>query len=513
MAAVTHIDGSITGLSYAEEATPGVLPGSPVWLTLEPNSYDDFGGENKLVARRPINASRQRKRGTVVDRDANGGFEHDFIYGSSNLQPLWSGALAANFRRKGEELVTAVDIDGGNPDEYEVASSTGFLVNSLILGANFAQANNNGLKLVTAVTAGTVEVATGSLVAEASPPASASITVVGYQAAVGDLTIDTSGSLPELRSTVLDFTTLGLTAGEMIFLGGDAVGEQYATAADNGFKRIRSISTNAIVIDKSDLPMVADAGAGKTIRLFFGRVLKNEQSGSIVKKTFQLERTLGAPDDSLPNQIQSEYVLGSMVNEVELSMPQADIMKLSFSMPGLNVEQRDAATGVKAGARPVLVTEDAFNSTSHVSRIRLSKVVDGDESPSALFAYASEITLTIKNNLSPNKAVGTLGAFSRTLGLFEVDAELQAYLSDVEALLSITNNDKVSLDLVVVADNKGISVDLPLGSLGDGRPDVANDQAVMVPLTFQASEALQVNSAFNHTTMMSFFDYLPTLAS
>ena len=57
------IDSNVTGLAYAEEASIGVLPGSPVFYSLEPNSYNPTGAEIKTVARNPINPSRQRKKG------------------------------------------------------------------------------------------------------------------------------------------------------------------------------------------------------------------------------------------------------------------------------------------------------------------------------------------------------------------------------------------------------------------------------------------------------------------
>lgn len=511
MAQVPNVDSNSTGLSFAQESSLKTVS-SPTWYQLEPNSYGDFGGQNTLIARNPINSSRQRKKGVITDLESMAEFETDLTYSRNELQQLWSAALCADFRRKGEEVVTAVDIDGANPDEYEVASTTGFLVGSLIKGSGFTNSANNALNVVTAVVSNTsVEVASGQLVAE-TPPAGANITVVGYQAASDDLTISSTGDFATLGSTTLDFTTLGLTEGEWIYIGGDSAGTKFATAANNGFKRIRSIAVNAIVLDKSESDMVTDAGTGKTIQLFFGRVLRNEQGTSIVKKTYQFERTLGAPDDSNLSQIQSEYITGAMINEVELSIQTADKALVNWMAMGLDNEIRDAVTGVKSGTRATLTTEDAFNTSSDFSRIRLAAVSTSDEAPTPMFVYASEITININNNITVNKAVSVLGGFGLSLGTFEIGASLMAYLSDVDALQSIKDNDSVTVDVAIVKSNKGIVIDMPLGSLGDGRPQVEQDSAIMIPLEFQAAEASAVSTDFDYTLMMCFFDYLPTAA-
>lgn len=509
MAQVNKIDSNVTGLRFAEEATPKTLPGSPVWYPLEPNSYSDFGGNVTTVARRPINPSRQQKKGVTTDLDASGGFNTDLT--QTNLQNLLQGFFYADLRTKVEKVITAVD---GTNEEYEAASGLDdFAVGDLIFAKNFTNADNNGLKVVTAVTATAVEVSGSDLVAEASPPSDATIVRVGVEAGTGDIDIDATGSLPAMTSTTLDFTTLGIIPGEWIFLGGDTAGTKFGTAANNGFKRVRSVAENRVEFDKSYAAMVTEANTTSDIRIFFGRVLKNESTASLIKRrSYQLERTLGAPDDSSPSDIQAEYVIGGHASELALNMQQADKITADLTFLGLDNEQRDAATGVKSGSRPALLEADAFNTSSDVTRVKLSTVVAGNEAPDALFAFITDFNLNINNNQSVNKAIGTLGGFDVTAGTFSVSGQMTAYFSNTSAVAAVRNNSDVTLDLALVRDNAGIYVDIPLLALGDGRLNVEQDQPITLPLSFDAATASKIDTNLDHTLLMVFFDYLPDAA-
>lgn len=510
MAQVNKIDSNITGLAYAEEAVLGSLPGengqagSPVWKRLQPNSYNDFGGEIVTVAPNPINPSRQRRKGVTTDLNAAGGFNHNVTF--SNVTDLMQGLLFADIREKGYEEPSAV-----TGTTYTMASTTGFLENSLIKGQGFSNAANNALNVVTTVTADTsVEVA--ALTAEASPPTGANVRVVGYQATAGDLGVSMSGSLPQITSSTLDFTTLGLVPGQWIFVGGDLAANRFAEAANNGFKRIRSISANAITIDKSDMTMVTESTSTETVRLFFGDVLRNETGSLIKRRTYNIERTLGAPDDASPAQIQSEVLKGAVVNEFTLNIPSAELLNADFSFIATDNEQRTGAEGPKQTSVQEPKTAKEFNTSSDVSRIRLSTVSDTDAAPTALFAFVTEASISINNNVTPNKAVGVLGAFDVTAGTFTVSGNITAYFASVAATQAVRNNTDVTLDLGFIRDNQGIVFDLPLISLGDGRLNVEVDQPITLPLTTDAASGQDIDENLDHTMLVTYFNYLPNAA-
>jgi hypothetical protein len=354
-------------------------------------------------------------------------------------------------------------------------------------------------------------VAAAATTAEASPPSIANIRVVGFEAATADLDVDNSGTLPAITSSALDFTTLGIVIGQWVFVGGDLAADQFVNAANNGFKRVRTIAANRLTFDKSDATMVTETGSALDIRLFFGDVLRNETGALIKRRSYNVERLLGAPDDSSSN-IQTEVLVGAVPNEFTLNVPSADLLNADITWMATDNVQRDADTGPKQSSVVAPFVAKEYNTSSDISRIRLSAVSDTDAAPTALFAFVTEATISINNNVTPNKAVGTLGAFDVTAGTFAVSGNLTAYFSNVSAVLAVRNNSDVSLDIGFVRDNQGMIFDLPLISLGDGRLSVEIDQPITLPLSTEAASGEDIDANLNHTLLVTYFNYLPTAA-
>ena len=500
------IDSNFTGLRFAEEETLKTLPASPIFYPLDPNSYSDFGGQTTNKARNPINASRQQKKSVVVDLEASGGINQDIT--QTNLLRMMQGFIFADAREKPDTqplngtqiVVSSVD---GSAKEYALASNiTAIVPDALLYASGFGVAANNGLKTVTSNTSGTLVV--DSAATEAAPPATARLQVVGRQAAAADIDVSYSvGAFPRLNSVLLDFTTLGLIAGEWIYVGGDAVGNKFAN--NGGFARISSISANSLELDKTSWTPVTEIGTGKSIQLFFGVLIRNEPDPSlIVRRSYDLERTLGNDNDG----VMSEHLIGAVANEMTINYKQGDIITADLSFMACDSVQRTGLQGLVSGARPDLQETDAYNSVSDLARVSLSTVSKTDSAPSPLFAFATDATISIKNNASMDKALGTLGAFDISVGTFAVSGSVTAYFADIAGTQAVRNNADITLDFIMVKNNAGTLIDIPLITLGNGRLGVEKDKSIMLPL-----DATAAQGKFGSTLTFQSFAYLPSSAS
>ncbi|MHA1812689.1 MAG: phage tail tube protein, partial [Candidatus Thorarchaeota archaeon] len=510
MTLVPKIDSNVTGLAYQEETSLGVANPANPWKELEPNSYSDFGPSVTNVARAPIVNDRQRKKGVLTDLDASGGFSGDLT--QEVLPDIAQGVFYADLEAKDEANATDVTVTSS----YTVTTPEGtpYLVDDLIWVSGMDDAENNGLKTVASSTATTIVVVETLVDAAAQ---TGTIRRVGHEWAAGDLDVTAPAGYPTIDSTLKDLTELGLIPGEWIFVGGDdptaTTGDQFAgagAAVNNGWKRVRSIAAGSMVIDKSDATMIAETGA-EPVRIFFGaRRLRNRGiAADIVRRSYQIERQLGYSDtdhDVPAGFQQAEYMEGAVASTLQVNIATADKMTFDIGFMGTTFSQvssHASADQRKVGSsRLQLVESEAYNSSSDVSRINMSQHSLTDEAPTQLFAYIQDLNFTIDNTLTANKAVGVLGAFDITAGIFAVSGSLNAFYADTATTTLIQTNADVSIDFHVSKANQGMSIDFPLVTLGDGRPNVEADAAIMVPITFEAASGAKIDPALDHTILI-----------
>lgn len=492
------IDSNVVGLNYAEEECLGKLPtANQKWQALDPNSYSDFGGELSTASRSPISASRQNKKGAITDLSAKAGFEVDFT--QTGLNDLMQGLFFADNRKKAEVNVTAVTSDGftatntGNKiKENNIVKASGFKTSAL--NKNFTvKTGSNATKIKTdQLTAGAD---TGLL------------QVVGHAFASGDLKFTIENGIYGLTTTAGTLNTLGLIPGEWIFVGGDNPNSQFATAG-TFYARIDTIAEKKITFDNGTFKTginTTDQGTGKSIEIYFGTVLKNENDPSKIKRrSYTFERTLGKNTSN--NKDQAEYINGAVFGEFSLSASTNEFVKAECKFTGTNVEFKNDTLLSNNKLTPAK-GESPFNTAKDMRSMRLSLVDKTKTVSTPLFAYLTELSLEVNNNLSENKALGVFGAMDISAGNFEVKGSTTAYFATTEAQQAVLNYSDVGLSSIFAKDNAGFLFDIPLLGLGGGQNSVEKDNPITTSLDIEGAE-----NKHGYTMMYINFPYLPKVA-
>lgn len=474
-------------LSYAvESSTPGVLPGSPIWKLVEPEDIGAFGATISTTARNPISTKRMAQKGAVTDLDSSVEFSCDMTI--SAFKDFIQGFMMASWNAQGSFDPTAVTATG-----YTVASGGALTTSTLIYARGFSTSANNGLKVVGASSTAT-EIKTSGLTAETTPPAASHVDVVGFQGASGDIVINAN---LHLASTSLDFTTLGLTVGQYIKIGGSTTATKFATAADNGYARIRSIAAHLIELDKRSATFVADAGASKTIQIFYGWFIKNVPltDADFLEESYQFEATYEGLDSGVATY---EYATGNFVNSVTLNLPLASKAGMSLNFIGLNAEE--LTTTKKSGATASPYETDALNTSSDIARISLANTSEVD-----VTTYFKSLDITISNAISPEKVLGSLGAAFMNYGDFMVTGSAQCLFTDLAVVNAVRNNTTVSLDVLLSNDDGAIYMNIPGMVLGSGTKSFPKNETVKVDISSEAFE----DEFFGFCLGFTYFPYLP----
>lgn len=499
--AINTIDSSLTGLAYVEEESLKVLPASPKWQALEPNDYSDFGADVKTIARDPINAARQRSKGALTDVDAKAGFSTDLT--QNNMTDLLQGFMFADIQNQvstkplSGASVAVTDVDGTANSALATSGLDIFSAGELVKLSGFGVSANNTMAKVTSASATSVAV-DAALSDEVGPPATARIDRVGFSCPSGDLSVAASGAYAVLTSAGgVDFTALGLAPGHWLFVGGDTASSHFD--ANAGYGRIKSISATSVTLSSISWTASAESGTGKEVQLFFGSHLRNMPTvDTIVRRSYHLERQLGNDGNGL----QAEYLVGAIPNEFGIKMPSADKVTADLSFVGMDTKYVDGTEGLIAGDRLPGLGEAPINTSTDLIRARMTLGTD-----EKLFTYLTEANLSINNGVTPNKALGVLGAFEASAGTFEVGGSVTAYFTSVAAIRALRANADVALDYIFGARNSGILIDVPLLTVGGGRPTIEKGQPIKLPL-----ETAAAKNDEEYTLSITMFDYLPDAA-
>ena len=493
---VEKIDSNQTGLLLALEATLGKLSEGTTWPEvrwnqMEPNSFGDFGATYKRVARQPITPDRQNRKGTITDMDSNGGFNQDltaslfsllgagFFFSVPHRKPMSSNPYVVG---SAIELVsvTAAGI-------YTFASAlSDLVVGHIVQISGCANAINNGVFQVTAVTGATVTLNNTNAVAE-------NILLTNHQTSLITVGMRATGDTVYASDHTLSFpagisvTNLHLNVGEFIYV---------ETEDLSFFARVKAIGTN-ITIDSLEGNFAPFSVTGE-VTIYIGTFIRNETSCANMKRySYHALRTFGC--DNIGKQY--ELLKGCIPNSLKINMPTASLITADVSFVSTDY---DIPTAMLAGTIMDQPTDEGFNTTHNLNRVRLLAYDPATGLASTMFARVESSEITMDNGVTPNKALGKLGAFEASTANFTASGTAKVYFGTTDALKAIRNNWDCSYQVITKSNSSGIAIDLPLVSLGGGAVAVEKDNPLKQDLTLECSKC-----ADGYTASVTIFHYLP----
>jgi hypothetical protein len=486
------------GLSSVVEATAGVSPTSG-WSEELPNQggLDGMTASLSSVAANPISPRRARRLGAIVGLEASPSFTSDLsLYFTERHAPsIFASALKAPGGKLWKYTPSAVTSTG-----YTVAAS-GDLANGLLVWADgFATAANNGLKVL-AGTSTTTEIKTTGLTAEASPPAGAALYVVGVQGGAADIVVNAGGNL---GSTTLNFTTLGLTVGSWIWLGGGTAASPgalgFATAADRGFARVTSVAANLLTVDRRSQAWTADTGTGKTIQIFFGAFCRHVPSISAdyLERTYSLELAQVRPGSS------TLYTMatGCALNTATISAADQDKVTVQCEFVGADISAPSTSRATGPSTASAAKRAAIMPTSDQVRRLRIANYAD----ETGISTDVIDWTLTITNNVQPQTQQGTRGAARLVFGKFMADLEATVVFTDEKPLAAIRNNATSAFDVALSSETGAVLLfDMPAFKLRDGALDAGENTNVKIALSTEAA----ADETYGYEAGLTQFAYLP----
>jgi len=466
---VTLASGNRVSHKKVRESAFGVTPTNPSMKVLRVTSSTLQPNIDTVVSSE-LRTDRQIPDQTTVAVKAAGdiNFELSFNALDDFFEEVLQGAWAV--KPVLANAATATPISALSTTTATVtAGGAAFLAGMICLTSGFALAANYKTAVVASSTATSIVFPASTFTADASPQTGATIRVVGFQGASGDITATSAG----LASTALDFTTLGISAGDFINVGGLSAGTSFATAANNVFIRVTGVAPHALTCDNLPSGWAVDAGTGKTISIWYGDELTN----GTALWTSTIERNYS--DQAIPT---FEYFYGSATNGLNMSLEAGKIVTGAVSM----VSQTAAyLTSRVAGATDVAApTYPVLNATSNFGRIGIGGATLAGPN------YIMSATVDIANNITADFAVGALGAIGMTNGDFNVTGNLNVYFGDTTLLANLLNNAATALNFTISDGNsprESYVIDFPQVKYTSGQiNNVAKNQAVMQAVGYRA---------------------------
>ncbi len=484
---MADVDTNNFAAAVARESSLGVPTTS--WLQLEINGEPDFGAELTKITRNPIRKNRNAEKGVVTDIDATVKLDMDVTgdalreFGEATFMAAANGPI----QHTGNNLLapTAVTSTG-----YTVPSGGALPQRTLVVARGFAIEGNNGLKVVGASSTGTEIKAAGLAAETVAATVNASVEVCGFRGADDDIIMTVSSGVATLGSTVVDFTTFGLTPGQWVRLDG------FTDDGNNAYGRVRTVAAHAIAFDRGTF--VTDTGTN--IDVLFGPFLRNVavDDADWLKRSYHIEgayENLGeAGADAF------EYAEGNYITMLEADYPLTSKATMSLSFVGQDIPP-PTETRLSGASTPRLPQQKLlYNTSEDVADIRLAF---HDETE--VTASFKSFKISMNNNLSGERKLGRMGAAKINVGRLDVGVDISAWFDSPAALLAARASETLQFWAALRNADGGHVWDVPSGSLDGPGKAFPENATVLQNLKLVAHQ----DRVLGYSVSLSRFPYLP----
>lgn len=502
-----------TLLHYEVEAKPGVLPTSPKWKAVVPNSYSATGGTLSNVVPGGLDPSGQYTKGSPTQVAATAGFEVDLKYSNlTNFMPGFFRAPAVTrantYDGKSSVSATTAGVNGTYTGNFTTANGwptvSGYEL--LVAANNFANPQNNGLKAVDNVTSGALRTKSGSLVAESSTKGRLAIAGMRISSTIawtagaagsgeGTVTAVPSGFLAAMQLVKGEWIKVEI--GERAFWGRVVQDVKSGTT-------IRLNSLNAL--DGTNLAVNIPASTDVANIYVANCYINNRLAGKKPSDYFyQFKRTIvdNRADRSVDTVVgtQVQTVTASVPNTLAVNIPTADKVTSQIDFISRRALTNDKNT-ITTSNEVQELDETIYNTSDNVSLISLFRQ-DG----SSLFADLTDITFNFENGITPRYKVGSKFAIGASRGKFGFNSTGTAYFSTqgLAAVQAAQQNLTVSGVAIIQNESGGIGFDFPASTVPTADINIAVDEPVTITMGttgYRGSEG--------YTLRMMYFPWLST---
>lgn len=504
-----EVNAETANVAVVVETSQGADPPPTTgWYNLEPDAIGDPGPDYKKMARTPFTITRQKRRPFIAGVDCTMTLDLDLtkdhidMFGESIMKSDWKhsgGTGQSKFK------IEAVVDGGGGVDSFTVPALGGLAEGMLVVSRGLGNEQNNGVWRVAAGSTGTsVKVPTGSLVADATPAANATLDVCGFQFNAGDLELDADGNL---TTTTKDLTTLGLNVGQPVYIPGpDDVDPPYRFDNDDyfGFAIVDKIETNKITLVERDWEVGApDNGGTRTVQLRFTKWVRNVARSHSDENDVTLAFEITYPGLAAGPADAYEKLLGYKLDQATFNIPPEGKVSMQMTFVGMTAQDPDTDrwTGPSTALNPV--TGLAVSTSADINRLR---VADVDET--GLWSDFKDLKIIFKNNITPEKAVGHMGNRFTPLGVFETDTEADVFFVTPEIVKAVSDNRILRKGTGMRNDDFGCFIHIPSMGAMTAKKKLEHNRLVSVTSNMSGF----MDGERQYTASIGVFAHLPTQA-